>query len=259
MYNKFMKEENKETYLTSDYIYLPFSDISLLSLPSDGIVFKSTLITNYKGAPIYSPVSGKVYGKTPIQKNSEEVSALVIENDYKDTLEKTILRKEDIYTTDEKTLNKVLKKYNITDTINLYIELSNSLYMALKDNLKNVLEVLNLINIKKGINVNIELNKKDIYSYQLLFSYIGTYPNINIVFNKNEGSLSIYDVIDIYNEIKNNPIRDYIYVEINKKVFKIKEYSNLKEILFHFNIEVKNYIKINKKEKYTSTNFLLLT
>ena len=87
-----------------------------------------------------------------------------------------------------------------------------------------------------------------------------TYPNINIIFNTKGETKSIYDVIDIFNIIKNKASRDYIYFTlINKNtlnVVKAKRYSNLKDVLVELKIVTSNLI-INNIKQLDNPNFLI--
>ena len=103
--------------------------------------------------------------------------------------------------------------------------------------------------------------KKDISSYKLLLSYLGTYPNISVIFNKvTTNTYNLYEIIDIYNKIKNIKERDYIYISIVYNntflVNKVKKYSNLKDIL-ECNQIIGKYYLINNNIKITNSNYLL--
>ncbi len=99
-------------------------------------------------------------------------------------------------------------------------------------------------------------------AYQLLFSYMGTYPNINLTFSSQVGTnLSIYEVIDLYNEVKNKIKRDFIYINVSSKTsnttYKIKKYTNLKELLNYIGINEINKLVLNRKIKLNTYDFLL--
>ena len=70
----------------------------------------------------------------------------------------------------------------------------------------------------------------------------------------------MYEIIDIYNKIKNIKERDYIYISIVYNntflVNKVKKYSNLKDILESNQIIGKYYL-INNNIKITNSNYLL--
>ena len=133
----------------------------------------------------------------------------------------------------------------------------------LKDNIKEILETLNIIDLTyEDLAVKIRLDKRDVMSYQILFSYLGTYPNIDIEFshNYNEKEISIYDVIDIYDSLKNRNRRDYVYVSVvhdnSLNVIKTKRNSNLKDLLEYLNVMSTNIV-VNGKLKIENGNFLI--
>ncbi len=254
-----MKELILEKYLTCDYIYIPIQNEEL-NIRETKEVYKCDLITNYKGENIYSPVSGKIYGIGKINTTRKEENVLVLINDFKDKTEKKIISKENIYKVDKILLDKILYKIKLEKQINLIIPNIPNHTLLLKDNINEILETLNLIEEKYKKEIKIILNKNDIVSYQTLFSYLGTYPNITISFEKGDGfSLTLYDIIDFYNEIKNKVKRDFIYITLSynneTKIIKTKRYSNLKEILDNFDCDKEAVI--NKKIKLTDNNFLL--
>ena len=75
-----------------------------------------------------------------------------------------------------------------------------------------------------------------------------------------DSDYSLYEIIDMYNSLKNSAIRDYIYFTIvyDKKSFviKCKMYTNLSEVLNHLEILPKKII-VNGKTSLQSPHFLL--
>lgn len=265
-----MKEVELNSFLTSDYIYLPFDNKDKLQLRNDGIAFKNEEITVYKDKLVCSSVSGKIFGISEINSLSGVINVLVIENDYKDDVSKKIVSKKDIYELDSSEVKEAVQdiiKIN-NNTLVLEVKCDNNYdfkdEFLIKDNIVSILETLNLIDqVYSNIRIKIKLNKKHISIYQLLFSYLGTYPNIELCFTnpKNDETLvSVYDVLDIFNKLKNSLVRDYIYVSVknnnNVYVLKVKRYSNLKDLLEYLNL-MSTKILINDKLKIESANFLL--
>lgn len=242
-----------ESYLTEDYIYLPFNNINEINLKSENVLKGDKLVD-------YSPVSGTVKGTTKINSTNNVVNTIVIENNFKDE-HKSLIQNENIYKLDKPYINSVI---NLDKDI--YININNNLKYdvkdsyLLKDNVKVILETINLLTETYNIKAYINLNKKDITTFETLFNYINAYPNINIVFNKNyKEYFNLYDVLDIYNKLKNRLARDYIYLSIvtnEVKVIKIKKYSNLKEILSILGINGET-IYINGKLEINELDFLL--
>lgn len=255
-----MKENEVKKYFMSDYIYLPYSDKDSIVLNNNGLVKLNDQVTKYNGKSIYSPVSGKAFGFSKLYSVDGETGVLIIENDYKD-LKNSILQVEDLYKVSidviKKTVGELNGEFNIRVNCN---KLDNRDYYILYDNINIILETLNVISECYNTSVNILLNKKDLMTYNLLFSKLGTYPNIRVIFdNKIDNYKSLYDVIDIYDKLKNRWVRDYIYFcaiyDKTYNVFKVKKYSNVRDILINNGINFErlsvNGLNVNDK------NFLL--
>lgn len=265
-----MNELELEKFLTNDYIYIPYEDKDKLNLRSNSLVYKNDFLGEHFGKKQYSPVSGKAYGLSSIYSFDGPKNVLIIENDFTDKTSSKLISVKDLYDIDKNIIiDKTKSVIGEANSLVLDVSYDNKYDIKdeflLKDNVKEILETLNIIdNIYNDLTVKIKLDKKDVFSYQTLFSYLGTYPNIEIIFNKNfkdnEKILSIYDVIDIYDKLKNRNIRDYIYISIifkdTIKVIKTKKNSNLKDILEYLNL-MSTKIVINGKLKIENGNFLL--
>ena len=82
-----MKKKIQEylTYLTAEYIYIPYDKEELLSLPKDKYIYNnSSLGTLSNGHKIFSPVSGKIIGISEMDYVDSLKKCLVIENDFID-------------------------------------------------------------------------------------------------------------------------------------------------------------------------------
>ena len=232
-----MKEVELKSFLISDYIYLPFSNKEEIILRSDGLVYKNDTATIYKDKKLCSPVSGRISGISEINSMEGKVNVIVIENDFKDDISKKVISKNDIDFKDE---------------------------FLLRESIIDVLETLNLIEqTYLEVQVKIRLDKRNISIYQMLFSYMGTYPNIQIEFSKSkeeETEVFLYDIIDLFNKIKNKLSRDFVFVTVRSgksiDVVKVKRYSNLKDLLEYLNLMSTN-ILINEKLRIENGNFLL--
>ncbi len=252
-----MNEDIFVSVMTSEFIYIPYSNKTDLSIKN--LMVKKNELINVKDN-IYSPVSGKAYAYTEIPSLNGNAKSLIIENDFLDTMDNTF-QVENIYKIDKDKIKSIVGNIN-SFTLKISFENKYDLkdYYILKDNVLNVLETLNLISEIYDMDVSILINKKDTRTYQLLFNYMGTYPNINIIFSTKGETKSIYDVIDIFNIIKNKASRDYIYFTlINKNtlnVVKAKRYSNLKDVLVELKIVTSNLI-INNIKQLDNPNFLI--
>ena len=252
-----MNEDIFVSVMTSEFIYIPYSNKTDLSIKN--LMVKKNELINVKDN-IYSPVSGKAYAYTEIPSLNGNAKSLIIENDFLDTMDNTF-QVENIYKIDKDKIKSIVGNIN-SFTLKISFENKYDLkdYYILKDNVLNVLETLNLISEIYDMDVSILINKKDTRTYQLLFNYMGTYPNINIIFSTKGETKSIYDVIDIFNIIKNKASRDYIYFTlINKNtlnVVKAKRYSNLKDVLVELKIVTSNLV-INNIKQLDNPNFLI--
>lgn len=252
-----MNEDIFVSVMTSEFIYIPYSNKTDLSIKN--LMVKKNELINVKDN-IYSPVSGKAYAYTEIPSLNGNAKSLIIENDFLDTMDNTF-QVENIYKIDKDKIKSIVGNIN-SFTLKISFENKYDLkdYYILKDNVLNVLETLNLISEIYDMDVSILINKKDTRTYQLLFNYMGTYPNINIIFSTKGETKSIYDVIDIFNIIKNKASRDYIYFTlINKNtlnVVKAKRYSNLKDVLVELKIVTSNLV-VNNTMQLDNPNFLI--
>lgn len=263
-----MNELEINSFLTCDYIYIPYDDKDKINLRNTGMIYKGDHISDFKNKKQYSPVSGKAYGLSTINTLDGNLNVLIIENDFKDKTYKKPISIKDIYELEKSKILELTEgvglKNNLTLVLTYDYDYDIKDEYLLKDNIKEVLETLNIIDqTYENLTVKIRLNKRDIMSYQTLFSYLGTYPNIEIEFNKtdeNETCIFIYDVLNIYDNLKNKIKRDYIYVSVknnsNITIVKTKRNSNLKDLLVHLNI-MSTKILINEKLKIESANFLL--
>lgn len=257
------EKEELKIYLACDFIYIPYTEKESLRLNENGIIHREDILSTYNGFSMPSPVSGRPYGLCEMPSVKGIVKTLIIENDFMDKIEKRKIGINDIYSTKINELDDILKDKIEKKEIILEIKNTKNEEYFLKDHINEVLETLNLINLKYDIQIKIELEKNDLTNYKLLFSYLGTYPNIEIIFNKDKiteyKTLNLYETIDIYNTLKNRNIRDYIYITFsynkNKTVIKTKKYSNLKDLLVE--IGVIGTSIINKKIKIENANFLL--
>ena len=77
-----MKKKFQEylTYLSPEFIYIPFDKMELLKIKSSKIVLNNTFLGNMEdGRNIFSPVSGKILGIKEMQFNGKKSNCLVVE------------------------------------------------------------------------------------------------------------------------------------------------------------------------------------
>jgi len=257
------EKEELKTYLACDFIYIPYTEKESLRLNENGIIYREDIVSTYNNFSMPSPVSGRPYGLCEMPSVKGIMSTLIIENDFKDKIEKRKVGTNDIYTTKINELDNILKDKIEAKELILEIKNTKNEKYLLKDHITESLETLNLINLKYDIKTKIQIEKNDLTNYKLLFSYLGTYPNIEIIFNKDKiteyKTLNLYETIDIYNTLKNRNTRDYIYLTLThdktSNVIKTKKYSNLKDLLVEVGVIGSSII--NKKIKIENANFIL--
>ena len=257
-------EMEVKTIFSLDYSYVPFINESKLNIRENRKVYKEDIIYDDENK-IYSPISGVVHDFGEINTFNGTSQVVIIENDFKDSLESKNICLHDIYEAKSEDIKNVWKPKCSKIYLNLVPNSLNDLKdeYILIDNINIILKTLDLLDqTYPDISVSILLSKKQIKVYQLLFANIGTYPNIEMEFDSSDDAclLSTYEVLDIYNNIKKCNKRDYIYLTfINDKDFmiiKTKKYTNLKDLLSELDINATGAI-INEKIKLSGTNFLL--
>lgn len=197
-------------YKKPNEIYIPLiigSDKDLTVIPKIGdYVYKGMMVANNKGSIksyLHSSVSGIVKNiteKTYI--NGEKVKCLIIENDFKEKLEKRIGLKEDIhsYTKDEfielikntgiigKEGNPTYIKYNTDKKINTLIVNAvecepyiTADYTLTKNKITDILEAIDaILDINKIDECLICIQKRNKKLADLVNQYVGTYLRIKV-------------------------------------------------------------------------------
>ena len=83
------KAQEYITYLTPEFIYIPFDNQALLNLSKNGeVLHNGYLGTKNDGSKIFSPVSGKILGIKDTYYNGYTSKSLVVENNFMDKREK---------------------------------------------------------------------------------------------------------------------------------------------------------------------------
>ncbi|MBQ6285832.1 MAG: hypothetical protein IJK67_05980 [Bacilli bacterium] len=248
------------TYLSPEFIYVPYDKMELLRIKKSKHVFHNmSLGTKSDGKPIFSPVSGNVIGiKEMLYKNGRQQS-LVIENDFIDKKEKlnplrnvSKLKKSEIV--------ESLTKYGLESNINSKTTLVvNSLYNKkydLKDMVINyesyeeileaIDEFMNVFNMK---NCYICVDKNDLYSISSYEKYINAFLNICMVHSNKKFKdnkcvfYSVEDILAIHKAICLDYMYDNTIVTINNgepTIVKVKLYTSLYELLKALRIAFNN-------------------
>lgn len=248
------------TYLSPEFIYVPYDKMELLRIKKSKHVFHNmSLGTKSDGKPIFSPVSGNVIGvKEMLYKNGRQQS-LVIENDFIDKKEKlnplrnvSKLKKSEIV--------ESLTKYGLESNINSKTTLVvNSLYNKkydLKDmviNYESYEEILEAIDEFMSVfnmkNCYICVDKNDLYSISSYEKYINAFLNICMVHSNKKFKdnkcvfYSVEDILAIHKAICLDYMYDNTIVTINNgepTIVKVKLYTSLYELLKALRIAFNN-------------------
>lgn len=259
MNNLLRKEKNNKfdtikNFLNPDRVYIPIYEGFKLEVKTNSIIKKEQILMSKEDKYIYSPVSGKVLGKSSdILVNGKQVEAIVIENDFKETVQKQkgCLRYINEY--DRNTALNLIKQYNATQ-VNLDVNVNNLVVngcdidpfeytssLIINENSDKILETIDALGIILGIkNVVLAINNNDSKNVINLTNNIGTYPNINLkllpdiypnsfkcllinqVLSKKEVKagylyLTVEDILNIYNVLKKKKpiIEKYVTVAGN--------------------------------------------
>ncbi len=277
-----MKQKRKVqeyiTYLTPEFIYIPFDDINLLSLKKNAKIYNNQLLgTKKDGTNIFSPVSGSIAGVRKSFYNNFESDSLVIENDFIDkriklnpTKSISKLKKSDII--------ESLTKYSLNKKINSKTTLVvNSLYDK-KTDLKDVVinvecyeeileaidEFMEIFNMK---TCYLCIDSNDLYSINAYEKYINAFLNICIVHSNKKFKdskcvfYSIEEILAIYKAIHQDYMYDNTIITINNgetTVVKVKIYSSLNELLNALKIAYKNkLVYVNNKKIDNIETFII--
>lgn len=275
-----MKKMNYEyiNYLTPEFIYIPFDDISTLDIPKNGNVYNNKCLGSLKNDnKIFSPVSGKIIGTKTMSFMDKNIETLVIENNFMDKRDKLNYTKNVNKLTKEDVIQS-LTKYGLNKKINsktiLLIESKYDKNYDLKDVVinyefyENILETIDeYMSIFNMNTCYLNIDKNDLFSISAYEKYINAFPNICIVNSnkkikqKNSITYSIEEVLAIHKAIHLDYLYDNTLVTIYYKepiIVKIKINSSLSELLNVFKIpyQSKN-VYVNNKLISNIDNFVI--
>ncbi len=276
-----MKKKIQEylTYLTAEYIYIPYDKEELLKLPKDKYIYNNsylgTLSNDHK---IFSPVSGKVIGISKMDYVDSLKNCLVIENDFIDRREK-LNPTRNINKLKKNQIIESLEKYNLNKKINskttlvvnsFYdkkIDLKDMVinYESYEDILEAIDEFMNIFNMK---TCYISIPSNDIVSTSSYEKYINAFPNICIVHSNKKFKDSncifynVEEILAVYRAIHLDYLYDSVMFTINLDddltIVKVKVYTALFEVLRALKIQYKNKkIFVNDKEISNIKSFVI--
>ena len=239
------------TYLSPEFIYVPFDSIDKLQLSKNKFVNHNTLLGERdNGKKIFSPVSGKVIGAKEMIYKSGKCKSLVIENDFIDKKEK-LNPTRNLSKTKKSDIVESLKKYGLDNKINSKTTLVvNSLYdknYDLKDMVINyecyeeILEAIDEFMSAFGMkNCYICVDRNDLYSIEAYNKYINAFLNICMVHSNKKFKdstcvfYSVEEILAIHKAISLDYMYDNTILTINNgkpTIVKVKLYTSLVELL----------------------------
>lgn len=200
-------------YTKPNRIYIPLvtrnNENATVLVKKEDYVFKGSIIAKRKGENklnIFSSVSGKVIDfEEHTIFNGEKVKCVVIENDFKEKIEKRHEKKENLNSLSKKEFTTTLekcgivglggigfpqyKKYDVKNKVTTLIvnavecePYMSADYFIVKEKCEEILEMIDAIleinNIDKAI-IAIKKNNKDLLN--IINKYIGTYLKIRVV------------------------------------------------------------------------------
>ena len=273
------KTQEYITFLSPEFIYVPFDDEKLLQLNKNGKVYHNGLLgTKSNGQKIFSPASGSILGMSECTYNGYSSKALVIENDFIDKRER-LNPSRNMNKTKKSDIVASLEKYGLNKKINSKTTLVvNSFYdkkYDLKDMVINVEsyeeileaidEFLDIFNMKVCY---ICVDRNDLYSINAFEKYINAFLNICLVHSNKKFKdstcvfYSIEEILAIHKAIHLDYMYDNTIVTINYNgkptVVKVKLYSSLSELLKALKIPYKSKrVYVNKNEIDEVDNFAI--
>ncbi len=266
------------TFLTPEYIYIPFDNQKLLSIPKNMEVFHNMCVgTLNNGQKIFSPVSGNILGISNNEYYGYTSSSLVIENNFMDKREvlnpsrnMNKMKKSDIIASlDKYGLNKKMNS-KTTLVVNSLYDKNNDLkdvvinYESYEEILEAIDEFMNIFNMK---NCYICLDRNDLYSQNAYEKYINAFLNICIVHSNKKFKdsncvfYSIEEILAIHKAIHLDYMYDNTIITINDgktTIVKVKLYSSLTELLKALKITFKSKeVLVNGKKVNNLSSFVI--
>lgn len=237
-------------FIKPNYIYLPFDE----RIKNNTYIYKDDLIGNE-----YSPVSGFVRKTIILGDNKDKY--FIVENDFKDRKRRNSVK----YLPDNSLINIDKNiKYLIVNAIDTepYVYVRRTLVKKMSS---GILDIVDYIMEKYSIQRTI-IAISDDYSYDMLNTYIGTYPKIKIIkvnnyypvsnnnillkelsIKKKNNIVNIEHLIDIYKIINNRTFNDTVLITIGGNILKksiniiVKKGTLLKDVLSFLECKEKDY------------------
>ncbi len=280
-------------YLNPDYIYIPIEEGFSINVKSNTNIYKEDILLKSDDKLIYSPISGKVLGKTSsMSDNNTVIPCVVVENDFREKIKKKKSTEKYINEYSCEDALKLIYKYNACDRdidINAKTLLVNGIdsdpFEKTSSHIidlysSKILEAIDALSIILNVDTTIlAINNHDTNNVINLSNNIGTYPNIalklvpdiyplsfqnilikNILTKKQIGAgviyLTVQDIYNIYNVLKRKkPITEKL-VTISGNAIESPIVVNVKIGTSMADL-IKNCCHIIDKNYYVITNGLI--
>ena len=100
-------------FLNPDHVYIPIEPGFELNVKTSSSIYMEQVLLSNDNKKIYSPVSGKVLGKTTsMQLNNQALECIVISNDFKENIKKKSPATKYINEYSKDQINDLITKYN---------------------------------------------------------------------------------------------------------------------------------------------------
>ena len=266
------------TYLSPEFIYVPFDNIELLHLKKSKLVYNNTFLgTTNDGSKIFSTVSGKIIGVKEMIYNNKNSKALVIENDFIDRREKLnptrnmskLKRSEIVESLEKYGLNKKINS-KTTLVVNSLYDKNNDLkdmvinYESYEEILEAIDEFMDIFNMK---TCYICVDRDDLISISAYEKYINAFLNICLVHSNKTFKdstcvfYSVEEILAIYKAIHLDYMYDNTIITINNgspTIVKVKLYTPLCELLRALKMNIRDSeIFVNGNKQENILNFVI--
>lgn len=191
---KIVIDNSVHEFLNPDYLYIPIKEGLSLSVKTNTEIYKEQVLLKGNGEFVYSPISGKVLGKTDSMKlNNRSLECIVIENDFKEKVNKKkgAIKYINEYTKEE--MYERIHKYNACNEYfpdNPKVLIINGIdpdpfektsSFVINTYSSKILEAIDAISNILNLNDTIlAINNNDSDNVINLTNNIGTYPNIKL-------------------------------------------------------------------------------
>lgn len=290
---KILFDDTVHNFLNPDYLYIPIEDGFELNIKTGSMIFKEDILLKNNDKYIYSPISGKVIGKTESMKlNNKKSECIVLENDFREKVNKKKGTIKYINEYKKEEILELIYKYNACNK-NLDIDckmlIINGIDMdpfektysfIINSYGPKILETIDALSTIFNVDSTIlAINNHDSENVINLTNNIGTYPNIQLklmpdiypighqeiliknLLNKKQISdgylyLNVEDIYNIYNVLKRKkPITEKL-VTISGNAIDKTIVVNAK-IGTSMNDLIKNCCEVKNEKYYVVINGLI--